>query len=189
MDITPENADVLHTVYLDGVEAGAHRLELAVEGDGSSLLYQAVLAYYAPWASAPTLTGEGVLDVEVTYDRTELKVDETMVADVRLSLNQPGAAQWALVELGLPPGFDVVTEDLEALVAQSAGLKTHIKRYEVAGRALRLYLEDLSGSVRFNFRLRTRLVVRAQTGAATAYDYYNPTVRDVQPPTLVVVGP
>jgi len=188
VSITPENADVLHTVYLDGVEAGTHRLKLAVEGDESSLLYQAVLAYYVPWASAPSPTGEGVLGVDVGYDRTALKVDETMVADVRLSLNQPGTAQWVLVELGLPPGFDIVTEDLEALVAQSAGLKTHIKRYEVAGRALRLYLENLSGSVRFNFRLRARLVVRAQTGAVTAYDYYNPTVRDVQPPTMVVVN-
>ncbi|UCC62944.1 MAG: hypothetical protein JSV36_19705, partial [Anaerolineae bacterium] len=187
--ITPKNADVVHTIYLEGVEAGTHRLRLDVEGDGSSLLYQAVLAYYVPWEAAPPPSGEGVIDIEVSYDRTALKVDETMVANVRLSLNQPGTAQWVLVDLGLPPGFEVLTEDLEALMAQSAGQKTQIKRYELAGRTLRLYLENLQATVRFNFRLRARLVVRAQTGGATVYDYYNPTARDVQPPTMVVVEP
>jgi uncharacterized protein YfaS (alpha-2-macroglobulin family) len=111
------------------------------------------------------------------------------VANVRLSLNRPGTAQWVLVELGLPPGFEVVPEDLQTLIAQSAGQQTRIKRYEVAGRALRLYMENLSGTVRFNFRLRARLVVRAQTGGATVYDYYNPTLRDTQAPGWVVVEP
>jgi uncharacterized protein YfaS (alpha-2-macroglobulin family) len=206
VSITPENADVVHTVYLDGVEAGTHRLRLDVEGDvlepfglslrtkpqsndGSVLLYQAVLAYYAPWEEAPAPSGEGLMDIKVSYDRTALKVDEAIVADVSLSLNQPGAAQWAIVEFGLPPGFEVVAEDLEALIAQSAGQKTQIKRYEVVGRSLRFYLENLSAPVHFNFRLRARLVVRAQTGGATVYDYYNPTVQDVQPPTMMVVEP
>jgi len=187
--ITPENADVVHTVYLDGIEGGPHRLRLEVEGDASSLLYQAVLAYHVPWEEAPSPAGAGVLDIEVNFDRTALKVDEALVATVRLSLNRPGTAQWVLVELGLPPGFEVVTEDLQTLIAQSAGLQTQIKRYEVAGRALRLYMENLQGTVRFNFRLRARLVVRAQTGGATVYDYYNPTVRDTQAPGLVVVEP
>lgn len=195
--ITGESADAIHTVYVDEVAAGTHRLQLDVEGDvrepqsneGSALLYQAVLVYYVPWDEAPVAPGDGLMDVEVTYDRTALKVDEAMVANVHLSVNQPGTAQWVLVELGLPPGFEVVTDDLEALVAQSAGQKTQIKRYEVAGRSLRLYLENLQASVRFNFRLRARLAVRAQTGGATIYDYYNPTVRDVQPPTMVLVEP
>ncbi len=187
--ITSENTDVVHTLYLDGVEAGGHRLQLDVAGDGSALLYQAVLAYYMPWEQAPAPSGDRLMSLEITYDRTALQVDETMVANVRLSLDQPGTAQWVLVELGLPPGFDVVTEDLEALIAQSAGQKTHIKRYEIAGRSLRLYLENLTAAVRFNFRLRARLAVRAQTGGATAYDYYNPTARDVQPPTMVMVAP
>jgi uncharacterized protein YfaS (alpha-2-macroglobulin family) len=191
--ITPENADVLHAVYVDGMEGGTHRLRLDVAGDGSALLYQAVLAYFVPWeeaqALAPPPTADGLMDVDVIYDRTTLKLDETLVANVRLSLNQPGTAQWVLVEVGLPPGFEVVTEDLEALMAQSADQKTQIKRYELAGRALRLYLENLQSTVRFNYRLRARLVVRAQTGSAMAYDYYNPTVRDVQPPTLIEVMP
>jgi len=187
--ITPQNADVVHTLYLDGVDAGEHALRLDVAGDGSALLYQAVMAYYVPWEEAPPPSADDLMDVVVSYDRTTLKVDETLVADVRLRMNQPVPAQWVIVELGLPPGFEVVTEDLNALVAQSAGQATRIKRYEVVGRALRFYLENLSAPVHFNFRLRARLVLRAQTGAAVAYDYYNPTVRDVEAPLMVVVEP
>jgi hypothetical protein len=187
--ITPENTDVLHTIYLDGLEAGDHDLRLDVAGDGSGLLYQAVLAYNVPWDEAPAPSEDGSLSIEMTYDRTTLKVDESLVAKVRLSLNQPGTAQWVLVELGLPPGFEVVPEDLKALMAQSASHKTQIKRYEVVGRSLRLYIENLESAIRFDFRLRARLVMRAQTGVAIAYDYYNPTVRDVEPPAMVVVEP
>jgi hypothetical protein len=193
VDVTPQNADVVHTIYVDGVEAGTHLLRLDVEGGGSALLYQTILAYYVPWeealASALVPSGDGSMDIDVTYDRTTLRVDETMVANVRLSLNQSGVAHWALVELGLPPGFEAVPEDLEALVAQSAGLSTQIKRYEVAGRSLRLYVENLRTPVLLSFRLRARMVVRAQTGRALVYDYYNPALQDQEPPVLVVVEP
>jgi hypothetical protein len=89
----------------------------------------------------------------------------------------------------MPPGFEVVTEDVEALIAQSALQPTRIKRFEIVGRSLRLYLENLQASARFSFRLRARLAVRAQTGGATVYDYYNPSVRGEQQPSVVVVEP
>jgi uncharacterized protein YfaS (alpha-2-macroglobulin family) len=189
VNITPENASVVHTVYVDDVAPGLHQLRLDVAGDGTAFLYQAVLAYYVPWEAVEPSGEEDLLDIQVTYDRTMLKVDETLVADVRLALNEPGTAQWVLVELGLPPGFAPVAEDLEALIAQSASQETQLKRYEVAGQSLRLYLENLSAPVQFNFRLRAGLVIEAQTGPAVVYDYYNPALRGVQTPTRVKVEP
>lgn len=184
--ITPDNADVVHTVTFDQgfSPSGQNRLQLDVEG-GSNLMYQVATAYYLPWEAVPvSSSAEELLDINVAYDRTQLSVNDTATVNVGIRLNREGVVKMALVDLGVPPGFTVLTEDLSRLVEQ--GL---IARYELTGRQIIIYLEDFAGGqpLQFSYRLRARFPMRAQTPPTQAYDYYNPTEQTIQAPLEMVV--
>ncbi len=187
INIDPANSDVVHIVTFDQgfSTTGANRIQLEVEG-GSNLMYQVTTAYYLPWDKAPLpLTGEEqLIDIELAYDRTTLALNDTVTVDVAVRLNQTGTVRMALIDLGVPPGFNVLTEDLSRLVEQ--GL---IARYELTGRQVIIYLEDFSSDrpLRFNYRLRARFPMRAQSPPSTAYDYYNPDRQTTEAPLLVTV--
>ena len=91
-----------------------------------------------------------------------------------------------LLTLGIPPGFDVLTEDLDKAVKvdKDAGpatrqpsvekLLTTISSYEVTGRQLLIYLDALPEGSEFKlgYRLRAKYPVKAQTGSSEARYYY-----------------
>jgi uncharacterized protein YfaS (alpha-2-macroglobulin family) len=126
-----------------------------------------------------------LITIDVDYDRTALAVNDTVAVDVGVKLNQPGVVKMALIDLGLPPGFTVLAEDLSRLVEQGV-----IARYELTGRQIIIYLEDFSSEspLRFSYRLRARFPMRAQTPPSSAYDYYNPADLTVQAPLEMVVS-
>jgi len=96
--------------------------------------------------------------------------------------------------LGIPPGFSVNTEDLNALVAQFDNVSpgyagATIERYELTGRQILLYIGNLSGGepLRFSYGLTAKFPLRAQTPASNAYDYYNPGVSGEDAPQVLTV--
>jgi len=186
INIDPSNADVVHRVTFEQgfSPTGANRLQLEVVG-GSNLMYQIATSYYLPWDKVPAAPKAGeLIDIDVAYDRTDLAVNDTVTVDVGVRLNQAGVVKMALIDLGVPPGFTVLTEDLSRLVEQ--GL---IARYELTGRQIIIYLEDFSSDqpLNFSYRLRARFPMRAQTPSSSVYDYYNPTEQTTEAPLQVVV--
>jgi hypothetical protein len=184
--INPDNADVVYVVTFDQgfSPTGANRLQLEVEG-GSNLMYQVATSYYLPWDQAPSTPKAGeLIDIEIAYDRTNLAVNDTATVEVGLRLNQEGVVKMALIDLGVPPGFTVLTEDLSRLIEQGA-----IARYELTGRQIIIYLEDFSSDqpLKFSYRLRARFPMRAQTPSSSVYDYYNPTAQTTEAPLQIVV--
>ena len=137
------------------------------------------------------------LDIDVKYDRTELVVNETVWLDVNMALNQPGArVESALIDLGIPPGFSVKTEDLTALVAHYNDVpegysSPTIERFELTGRQVLVYVSNLSHDfpLQFNFRLQAKFPLRVKAPASNAYDYYNPELAGEVVPQLLVVLP
>jgi len=123
--------------------------------------------------------------IEVGYDRTELAVNDVVTARAWISLLQEGVARMVLVDLGIPPGFSVLSEDLDRLVEKGV-----IARYELAGRQVIIYLENLSSqeALQFEYRLRARYPIKAKTPRSTVYDYYTPQTRGLQPPQEMVVS-
>ena len=181
------NADVVHMVTFDRgfSSSGANRVQIELVG-GGNLMYQVATSYYLPWERAPLLPeGKEVLTIDVAYDRTTLAVNDEVTVDVGASVNVEGVVKMALIDLGVPPGFTVNTEDLSRLVERRI-----ISRYELTGRQIIVYLEDVSSEVPlfFSYRLRARFPMRAQTPASSAYDYYNPTTSTVRAPLQVVVN-
>jgi uncharacterized protein YfaS (alpha-2-macroglobulin family) len=194
VEITNENSDVVHLVVLsDAVRQGANDLRLEVEAGKSgrlNLMYQVTAAYYMPWELVPpTEMGGEAMSIEVAYDRTDIAVDDTVVADVRVRLNTPGTARMVILDLGIPPGFEVLTEDLNALISQSAEEETRVERYELTGRQIILYLNNLRSDapLRLRYRLRAKFPLRAKTASYHAYDYYNPDITASQAPTEIEV--
>ncbi|MBI1878681.1 MAG: hypothetical protein HYR94_10735, partial [Chloroflexi bacterium] len=184
--IDPSSADVMHLVTFDQgfSPTGANRLQLEVEG-GSNLMYQVTTSYYLPWDKVPPIpAAEELLDIDLAYDRTSLAVNDTVTVNIGVKLNQAGVVKMALLDLGLPPGFTVLSEDLSRLVEQ--GL---IARYELTGRQLIVYLENFSSEqpLTFSYRLQARFPMRAQTPSSSGYDYYNPTAQTTRAPLEVVV--
>jgi uncharacterized protein YfaS (alpha-2-macroglobulin family) len=188
--LSSDNADVVHILaFEDGVMSGENRIDLQVSGQNTeNLLYQVTTSACVPWSSVPT-KADSPVDIGVTYDRSELYVGDELKAHVDITLKNPPAVQWAIASIGVPPGFDVMTEDLDALVAQSAGLVTKVRRYELTGSQIVLYLENLDYKISFEYRLRAKFPLKAQAPSSSVYDYYNPEISGSQSPSLVSVLP
>ncbi len=190
--VTPENFGVVQLVtFSDRPFEGENRVEIAVEGEGD-LMYQVTAEYYLPWAFVTEEPGEAVM-IDVAYDRTELAMNDEVNVSVKVALNEPGLiANMMLVDLGIPPGFEVLAEDLSRLVEQGLGKEAGVRlsRFDLTGRQIILYLEDLAYGepFAFTFRLRARYPVKAQAPASVAYDYYNPDMRAIARPQAVTVG-
>jgi hypothetical protein len=181
------NLDVVHMVTFDRgfSPGGTNRVEIELEG-GGNLMYQVATRYYLPWDQVePVPEMKDLIGIDVVYDRTALAINDEVTVNVGVRLNQAGVVKMALIDLGVPPGFTVLTEDLGRLVEQRA-----IARYELTGRQIIIYLEDFSSEspLRFSYRLRARFPMRAQTPPSSAYDYYNPGDLTVQPPLEVTVS-
>jgi len=137
-----------------------------------------------------------LLTIDLTYDRTELTVNDTVQVDVVVTMNETGRAEWALIDLGIPPGFAVVTEDLNALLSRYEDVPEDyefptIERYELTGRQILIYISNLSHehSLTFSYRMQAKYPITAQAPASNAYDYYNPDIRGDAAPILIVVNP
>lgn len=182
--INRENAGVVQLLTFDDVNPGRNRITFKVEGKGS-LAYQVSAQYYLPWSYVPRVPeADKLVDIQVSYDRTSLSVNDLVGVNVRVRLTKEGRARMTLVDLGVPPGFSVVTEDLDAAVRAKT-----ISRYELTGRQIIVYLEefDYRKPIAFSYHLKAKFPLRAKTPSSTTYDYYNPSVAATQAPLELVV--
>jgi uncharacterized protein YfaS (alpha-2-macroglobulin family) len=197
--VTPENFDVVQSVSFDDVSPGIENtVAIAMSGEGN-LMYQVSGEYYLPWGEVIDFqegTVSELITIELEYDRTELTVNDTTQVDVTVTLNEPGRAEWTLIDLGIPPGFSVVTEDLNALVSRFEDVPEDyefptIERYELTGRQIMIYTGNLSHehALAFSFRMQAKFPLKAKSPASNAYDYYNPDIRGESAPVVIVVNP
>ena len=182
--ITEESADVVHSLIFDDIAPGSHEVAFEVQGAGN-LMYQVTAQYYLPWDQAPAdeLGGEE-MSIRVAYDRTELAVNDEIGARASIMLTRRTPARMALVDLGVPPGFSVETADLDRLVEEKV-----IQRYDLTGRQIILYIEEMQPDIPIDveYRLRARFPIKAKAPASTVYDYYNPAATGVVAPVEFVV--
>src|SRR6185369_13783562 len=87
--------------------------------------------YYVPWGSDDLVRGIDGLDLKVTYDRTEVKVGETVTCTVKVDAD----AFALMAEVAIPPGCTVDSSVLEELQRSRV-----IDKYTQTGRTLIFYL-------------------------------------------------
>jgi hypothetical protein len=182
--ITKQNADVVHSLVFDDIPAGDNAVAFQVVGSGN-LMYQVSAEYYLPWDRLPLeeKTAEQMA-ITVDYDRRSLAVNDEITARVQMALMRDRPAVMVVADLGIPPGFAVETGDLERLVADK-----RIQRFEVTGRQIILYVENMQPKtpLEFTYRLRAKFPIKAKVPPSAAYDYYNPDAqRTVEPVGFVV---
>ena len=182
--ITPETSDVFRLISLrDAVRKGRNTVALETAGKGD-LAYQIVATHYLPWPAEPPKEARKELSIEVAYDATTLKTGDLLACRATVAYNGTATANMTIVDLGIPPGFEVLPDGFEALKAK--GL---IERYTVAGRQVIVYLRELrSGQpLVLEYRLRAKFPITAKTPPSTVYQYYQPTLRDTARPVLLNV--
>ncbi len=182
LPVTPDDCDVMRLVDLgEQTKAGNNTVTLNIEGEGA-MLYQVVGRFYMPWSAAQPV--QEPMSIAVAYDKTQLAVNDVVTARVKVTNNRPGAAQMIIVDLGIPPGFEVQTADLEKLVENKT-----IQKYEMTGRQIIVYFERIDGNgvIEFQYGLRAKFPLRAQTPSSRVYEYYNPENEGTASPEAIVV--
>jgi hypothetical protein len=183
-DVTPDNSDLYQSIDLTRFARRGQDNEVRLESNTeSSMAYQIVGRWAVPWGAAPR-RATGPLRVRTRFDRTQLRVEETIRETITLRYEADQSAFMILLDVGIPPGFDPLPEDLDAI--KSEGL---ISRWEKTPRQIMLYFDSMPSrqDVTLSFRMRARFPVRAQAPRTEAYEYYTPTSRAVAAPTAVRV--
>jgi hypothetical protein len=187
LTLTPENNDLLHQFVFKDV-GGRSASEVAIRFDGKGgLAYQVVGRYFLPWTQRPSAEA---LSIDVTYDRTRLAQDDIATAAATVKNNLPKSANMVMVDLGIPPGFDLLTEDLQTYQEQSAGRKSgRLEKFNLTATQAILYFDSIGAgdTVKLSFRLRAKYPIRARTFQSRVYEYYDPNVSSVAQPMQMEV--
>lgn len=181
--ITPEDYEVVRQVDAKQlIHDGDNRVKITLKGKGSAL-YQIVSKYYLPWALVRPPKQE-LLSIDVSYDRTSLRTDDLLTARVSVVNNDPRACNMVVIDLGVPPGFEVQTADLDRLVEKQV-----MEKYTIAARQIIVYLDKLASRkpLEFSYRLRAKFPIKAATPASRVYRYYNPEVEATAKPVELTV--
>ena len=120
----------------------------------------------------------------MSYDKTSLFVNDTVTTSVNLTNTSAHTENMVLVTLGIPPGFQVLTDDLDTYKQQHV-----ISQYELTGSQLILYVSTLTpgSTLPLAYRLQATMPVKAADGGAEAHLYYEPTQRTVAAATTLEV--
>ena len=79
-----------------------------------------------------------------------------------------------VLDVSVPTGFAPVEESVAAVVVGNE----QIKRYEIAGRKVIFYIEDMEAGdkISFSFEVKALYPVKAKGVASQAYSCYNPEI-------------
>jgi len=195
--IPADQSDMVHAMRVPAGAgaggAGAMASKLIVDArNAAGLGYQVVVNYYTTdRAGTGTAAGIGAAEraqppvsIEVAYDRTGLAVGETVAVRATLTNRTDATVHMVMADVGVPPGFGVDGAELDK--ARSAG---RIERYTLTARGVIIYLNrlDARGRLELGFRMKARMMLKAQAAPSTAYPYYEPHRLSAAAPMAVEV--
>ena len=165
--VTPDNFDVLQVVEVPIDE----QVRLSVKGKGDAIA-QVVRRFNLPEAGEV----EEILKVSVNYDVTQVAVDDLVKVSVELAFNPPVAmeAGMTVLDVSVPTGFAPLRESIAGAIEKEG----RIKRYDIAGRKVIFYIENLLAGDRlsFSFQVKAMYPVSAKGVSSRAYSYYKPEI-------------
>jgi len=187
LKLTPENNDLLHQFVFKGIDGEkTTSVQVKFEGTGG-LAYQIVGRYFTPWDEKPN---HEPLSIDVAYDRTKLSQNDIATATVTVRNNLSKTANMVMVDLGIPPGFELLSEDLQSLQEKTVNAKAgSLEKFSLTATQAILYFNALSPkqTVTLNFRLRAKYPIRARTFQSRVYEYYDPAVNSTASPVQLEV--
>jgi uncharacterized protein YfaS (alpha-2-macroglobulin family) len=188
LQLTPDNSDLLHQFVLKGVEEHeANAIEIRFDGTGG-LAYQIAGRYFVPWEEK---RGGEPLSIEVKYDRTKLAQNDIATATATVTNNLDKTANMIMIDLGIPPGFDLQSDDLQDFLEKTANEKNgKLEKFSLTATQAILYFNSLAPrqTLSLKFRLRAKYPIRAHTFRSRVYEYYDPEVSATARPVQLEVG-
>jgi len=191
LKLTAENNDLLHQFVFKGADLidplKPATVELHFDGSGT-LAYQVAGRYFTPWEERPA---SEPLSIDVAYDRTRLAQNDIATATATIRNNLSKTANMVMVDLGIPPGFDLLSEDLQSLQEKTAGQESgRLEKFSLTATQAILYFNALSAhqTVTVSFRLRAKYPIRARTFQSRVYEYYDPDVNSTARPVQLEVA-
>lgn len=166
--LSHENYDVLQLVEIPQ-DAKTLTVKLTGKGDVS---YQLVKKYNVILEKTPVKSD---LELNVTYDAKKIEVNDIVNVSVSIRFNGEAASTgMLLIDVAVPTGFSPVIESLDSL--KSNGI---ISRYEIGGRKIILYIDDLPAGkeLEFGLKIKAMFPVKAVIPDSRAYSYYNPEIK------------
>jgi hypothetical protein len=190
LQLTPENNDLFHQFVFKGNALIASKqqptIEIHFDGEGS-LAYQVVGLYFTPWEERQQ---QQPLSIQIAYDRTRLPQNSIATATASVRNNLPGTAKMVMVDLGIPPGFELLSEDLQSLQEKTRGQESgELEKFSLTAMQAILYFNALAANqtVTVSFRLRAKYPIRARTFSSRVYEYYDPQVSATAQPVQLEV--
>ncbi len=188
LTLTPDNNDLLHQFVFKSLDPTAPtQVQLSFEGTGG-LAYQVAGRSFTPWENRVTAEALGI---NVDYDRTSLVQNDIATAKVTVHNNLTVAAKMVMIDLGIPPGFDILSEDLQELQEKtSTRAGGHLEKFSLTATQAILYFDGLDAhqTVSFKVRFRARFPIHAHTFASRVYEYYAPEVNATSNPIELEVS-
>ena len=169
-------------VYVDigrFLRVGKNEIHVTRPG-AAGLAMQLAGSYYVPWDAAGGAKPNGGLALTVGYDKPTSKIGDTVRCTLHAERIGFRGYGMMLAEVGLPPGADVDRAALEEAMKNS---DYDVQQYEVRPDRIVLYLWPRAGGTTFSFDFRSRYGIDAKTAPSELYDYYNPDLHVVLPPT------
>ena len=182
LEINKENNDLFHQFVLPQTEADRdNEIEIRFSGKGG-LAYQIAGRYFVPWQH---VAAHEPLAIEVKYDRTRLAQDELVTGTAKIRNNLDKTAKMVMVDLGIPPGFELLSEDLQKMVEKTATAKSgRLEKFSMTATQAILYFDSIAprDSFEVRYRLRAKYPIHAQGFASRVYEYYDPNVNATAKP-------
>ena len=187
LKLTAENNDLLHQFVFKDIDASKPAsVDLSFDGEGT-LAYQIAGRFFIPWTEKPSAEP---LSIDVAYDRTRLAQNQIATATVTVHSNLNKTANMVMVDLGIPPGFDLLSEDLQSFQEKTATAQSgRLEKFSLTATQAILYFNALSPgqTVTMSLRLRAKYPIHARTFASRAYEYYDPAVNSTARPVQLEV--
>jgi hypothetical protein len=187
LNLTSENNDLLHQFVFKGIDPH-HPTSIQLHFDGTgSLAYQIVGRSFVPWDEKPITEP---LSINIVYDRTRLPKNDIATETVMIRNNLTKTANMVMVDLGIPPGFDLLSEDLQSIQERTAGVNTgRLEKFSLTATQAILYFNALAPhqDVALKIRLRAKYPIRAHTFQSRLYEYYDPDVNSIARPVKLDV--
>ena len=166
--INQDNYDVLQIIEIPAL---TRDVTLSMSGNGN-INYQLVKRFNVILPDVPVYSD---MEFEVEYDASNVAVND--IVDVHARIKYTGSANstgMLIMDVAVPTGFTPVVPGLEILKN-----KGDISRYEIAGRKIILYVDDLPAGKEFTFDLQVQAVfpVKALIPDSSAYSYYDPEIK------------
>ena len=163
-------------------------VELRFHGTGG-LAYQIDGRYFIPWGNRDS---KDALSIDVAYDHTRLAESDMVSAIATIHSNLDKQANMVMVDLGIPPGFELQSEDLQTMVENTAAHARagRLEKFNLTATQAILYFNGIGAgqTIKVHFRLRAKYPIRVKAFASRVYEYYDPAVSATARPATFEVA-